>query len=97
MLDILLSDKVIHPIIIIASLWLVYFIYSRIIRKISKTGLKTLNQKKNKTIISLINNLNTIKVKKFRKQNIIKLGCYKPIKKRILFRQLFMCTMQKRE
>ena len=57
MLDILLSDKVIHPIIIIASLWLVYFIYSRIIRKISKTGLKTLNQKKNKTIISLINNL----------------------------------------
>lgn len=57
MFKFLLSDKVIQPIVIVASLWLTYFIYSRIMKKISKTGLKSLNQKKNKTIISLINNL----------------------------------------
>lgn len=57
MLKFLLSDKVIQPIIIFASLWLIYFIYSRIMKRITKTGLKSLNQKKNKTIISLINNL----------------------------------------
>lgn len=57
MLKFLLSDKVIQPIMIILFLSVIYFIMNRIIRKVSKTRFKGLNQKKNKTILSLINNL----------------------------------------
>lgn len=59
MLKVILNEKVLHPIIIVVSLWLIYFIFNRIIRKMikSKQRIKGINSKKNKTMLSLLNNL----------------------------------------
>ena len=59
MLEVFLDKKVLHPIIILISLWMIYFIFNRIVKHIlkSKKGLKGLKSKKNKTMISLLNNL----------------------------------------
>lgn len=59
MLDILLNEKITHPIIIVLSLWLVYYIIHKLVIKLvkTKTGIAGLDSKKNKTIIVLLNNL----------------------------------------
>jgi small conductance mechanosensitive channel len=59
MKEIFLNEKIIHPIIIILVLWLIYFVFHKIVKKLvrTKTGIKGIDSKKNKTIIILINNL----------------------------------------
>lgn len=59
MLEFLLSEKVIKPIIIIIIFSFIYLIINNIIKKIihNQSKLKSFDSKKNKTIIILINNL----------------------------------------
>ena len=59
MLDFLLSEKIVKSAITIIVLFVFYFIFNRIMKKMFKlkTGIKRLDSKKNKTIISLINNI----------------------------------------
>ncbi len=59
MLDFLLSEKIVKSAIVILVLFVFYFIFNRIMKRIFKlkTGIKKLDSKKNKTIISLINNI----------------------------------------
>lgn len=54
-----LRDKLIHTLIIIAVLSIIYFIINRVMKKVmkAKVGIKGANHKKNKTIISMLNNL----------------------------------------
>lgn len=59
MKELLLNDKIVHPILIILVLWLVYFAFHEIVSKLlkTKTGIKGIDSNKNKTIIILIMNL----------------------------------------
>lgn len=59
MLEVLLSEKVIYPIIIIIIFSFTYVVINRILKKMlkNKLGLTTFNSKKNKTIIVLLNSL----------------------------------------
>jgi len=57
MLDILFSKKVLGPVIIIISFMTLYFIINRIIKKMAKTKFKNTEAKRQKTLMSLLNNL----------------------------------------
>jgi small conductance mechanosensitive channel len=58
MLKILLSKKVIEPIIIVAVLFTIYFFINRIIKKLMKSSTNIMrDSKKNKTILAVINNI----------------------------------------
>lgn len=57
MLEILISEKVVGPIVIITAGSLIYLFINRIIKKIVKTKLNNTDAKRKKTLMSLINNL----------------------------------------
>lgn len=57
MLEVILSEKIIQPIIIIIVSSLLTFIINKIIKKLMKVKLNHLDARRNKTIMGLINNL----------------------------------------
>lgn len=57
MLDKILVKEVIAPIIIVAASIIIYLICNRIIKKIFKLKIKRVNEAKQKTIVSLVNNI----------------------------------------
>ena len=57
MLEKILSKEVIAPIVIAVSFFVIYKILSRIVKKIATIKMVHVNDKRKKTIISLINNI----------------------------------------
>ena len=59
MLELIASEKFVQSLIVIISLSVVYIIFNMIVKKMlnSKIRISKINHKKNKTIISLINNI----------------------------------------
>ena len=57
MLEKILSKEVIAPIVIAVSFFVIYKILSRIVKKIAAIKMGHVNDKRKKTIISLINNI----------------------------------------
>lgn len=57
MLDILISKKVLGPVVIIVSFVVLYFVINRIIKRMTKTKFRSTDTKRQKTLMSLLNNL----------------------------------------